>query len=335
MANNVITISDIARELNMSKTTVSRAISGKGRISKDTTDKVLAYIRENNLTPNTNVPGGAPGSTHNICFAIPADFNSKDMPFFHQCLTGINSIANVDGYDTFVSMIDEDDLGQLKRLVEGKKVDGVILGRSFKRNRSAKYLAENNVPFVLIGSDSDESIVQVDNNHFMACQELIAILLNRGIEKIGLIGASTEFVVNQDRYDGYLSAYKKAGIAVDESLVYLDSENEILIPKIVDDLMAKKVDCIACMDDYICSLVMNAIIKRGYSVPADVKIASFYSSSLIENFGIGITSPHFDENKLGMIACDTLISLIEGNYSGHHTKMEYDLVIKESTKGSI
>lgn len=86
---------------------------------------------------------------------------------------------------------------------------------------------------------------------------------------------------------------------------------------------------------YVCSLVMNAIIKRGYSVPADVKIASFYSSSLIENFGIGITSPHFDENKLGMIVCDTLISLIEGNYSGHHTKMEYDLVIKESTKGSI
>ncbi len=96
---NVITISDVAEALGVSKTTVSRAISGKGRIGEATRQKVLAYIEEHDYKPNVIARGLAQSKTFNLCVVMPEDYALVDLPFFQEVITGIQEIAGMNEYD--------------------------------------------------------------------------------------------------------------------------------------------------------------------------------------------------------------------------------------------
>ena len=89
---NVITISEA---LGVSKTTVSRAISGKGRIGEATRQKVLAYIEEHDYKPNVIARGLAQSKTFNLCVVMPEDYALVDLPFFQEVITGIQEIAGM------------------------------------------------------------------------------------------------------------------------------------------------------------------------------------------------------------------------------------------------
>ena len=97
---NVITISDVAEALGVSKTTVSRAISGKGRIGEATRQKVLAYIEEHDYKPNVIARGLAQSKTFNLCVVMPEDYALVDLPFFQEVITGIQEIAGMTGFNS-------------------------------------------------------------------------------------------------------------------------------------------------------------------------------------------------------------------------------------------
>ena len=107
-ANNNLTIADIAEALNISKTTVSRAISGKGRIGNETRERVLKYIDENNYVPNPMAKGLAQSKTYNICWVIPADSVATELPFFQRCMMGVAEVTGGLNYDILISMVYED-----------------------------------------------------------------------------------------------------------------------------------------------------------------------------------------------------------------------------------
>ena len=103
-----LTISDVAEALGVSKTTVSRAISGKGRIGDATRQKVLAFIEENDYKPNVMAKGLAQSKTFNLCVVMPEDSNLADLPFFHQVLIGIQEAASQIEYDILLCIGKED-----------------------------------------------------------------------------------------------------------------------------------------------------------------------------------------------------------------------------------
>ena len=228
MKKNKLTIDDIARELQVSKTTVSRSISGKGRIGQATRDKVLQYIRENNYSPNVIAKGLAQRKTYNIGFVMPGDYSLVDLPFFQKCLLGVCEIASTMDYDVLISMVKDGNISQLERLIENHKVDGVILSRTLVNDAPAEFLIEAGIPFVAIGTSLNKNIIQVDNDHRSACRELTNILLQNGMHKMGLIGGIKEHVVTKKRLQGYMDAYIEKGISVDNSLIYMDVDNSIL-----------------------------------------------------------------------------------------------------------
>ena len=84
-----MTISDVAEALNISKTTVSRAISGKGRIGAKTRRRVLEYIEEHNYKPSVIAKGLAQSKSYNIGWVMPSDYSVVDLPFFQKCLMGL------------------------------------------------------------------------------------------------------------------------------------------------------------------------------------------------------------------------------------------------------
>ncbi len=327
-----ITISDVAGALGVSKTTVSRAISGKGRIGDETRQRVLAYIEEHDYKPNVIAKGLAQSKTFNICVVMPGSYALVDLPFFQEAIMGIQEIAGMMEYDILLCICQENDISGLERIIQNRKVDGVILLRTFVKDAQIEYLSNKQIPFVTVGSTAYKNVIQVDNDHKSACRELTSILLMRGMEKIALLGGSENFVVNQNRFRGFAEGYAAAGKEFDANLVFMNLEGKAFIDRAVDTVLSGDVDCIICMDDAICSQVLRKLRQEGKHVPSDIKIASFYNSSLLENSLPSITSLAFDTKELGAESCKSLLARIEHQEVANRKLLSYEVIMKESTK---
>ena len=330
--NKTLTIADIADALGVSKTTVSRAISGKGRIGSETRERVLKYIDAHNYTPNVIAKSLAQNKTYNLAVVMPGDYELIDLPFFQNCIMGIQEIASSFDYDMRLTVCNNADVTKLERIVRNRKVDGVILLRSFMDDVQVEYLQEKNVPFVITGSSNYKGVVQVDNDHRAACRELTSILLMKRMKKIALIGGNEEHVVTQSRLMGFKDAFADSGTVVDESLIYMNLDNPVLLDGKLDDIIKREVDCIVCMDDAICMEVLYKLRREGISVPDQIRVASFYNSSMLETHDPSITSLDFDAKELGMLVCRTLLDMIEGQKVQKKTLLGYEVRLRESTK---
>ena len=330
--NKTLTIADIADTLGVSKTTVSRAISGKGRIGSETRERVLKYIDAHNYTPNVIAKSLAQNKTYNLAVVMLGDYELIDLPFFQNCIMGIQEIASSFDYDMLLTVCNNADVTKLERIVRNRKVDGVILLRSFMDDVQVEYLQEKNIPFVVTGSSNYKGVVQVDNDHRAACRELTSILLMKRMKKIALIGGNEEHVVTQSRLMGFKDAFADSGTAVDESLIYMNLDNPVLLDGKLDDIIKREVDCIVCMDDAICMEVLYKLRREGISVPDQIRVASFYNSSMLETHDPSITSLDFDAKELGMLVCRTLLDMIEGQKVQKKTLLGYEVCLRESTK---
>lgn len=327
-----ITIADVADALGVSKTTVSRAISGKGRIGKETRDKVLAYIQEHDYKPNVIAKGLAQSKTYNLCVVMPGDYEVVDWNFFQECLFGIQEMAETEGYDILLSMCRINDISSLERIIANHKVDGVVLMRTFLEDAQIEFLKQKDIPFVTTGSTNYKGVVQIDHNHKSACKELTSIILMKNLKRIALIGEEEGYVVTQSRLQGFREAYEQIGETFDESLLYLSPENHVRADKAVNKILEQDVDCILCMDDAVASRVLKILREKDIKVPQDLRVASFYDSTILENHIPSITSLSFDAKELGRIACRTLLDMIEGFEVDEKTLLPYEVVLKESTK---
>lgn len=329
-----LTINDIADELGVSKTTVSRAISGKGRIGEETRNRVLQYIEEHNYTPNVIAKGLAKSRTYNIGLVIPGDYNIAELPFFQKCMLGISKIASSMDYDVLVSIVTADDISRLRRIVVNHKVDGFILTRTLVKDVPAEYLKETGIPFVAIGSTEDASVVWIDNDHQKACEELTDRLIAQGMERIALIGGSRNHMVNRYRVQGFLDACQrldeKAASGCGNS-VFSDVEDMETVEKIIEKLLRENIQCIISTDDYLCSCVLNILQQKKIRVPEQVKVASFYDSSFLESYTPSVTSIQFDIEELGKMTCKTLLTMIDGQAVPGQPLIGYQISMREST----
>ena len=329
-----MTIGDVAEALGVSKTTVSRAISGKGRIGEKTREMVLNFIKEHNYTPSAIAKGLAQSRTFNISFVIPGDSAIVELPFFQNCLSGICESASNQEYDIIISMCNGSDISQLKRAVENHKIDGVILGRTFIDDIAVKYLKKAGIPFVVIGSANESGVVSVDNNHQGGCYELTDMLLTEGFNKLGLIGGSSEHTVTDRRLKGYILACKDRGYSYDEDMIYLDVLNQEMADNVVQEIIQKGADCIISMDDLICGYVINTLNKISIDLRPNIKLASFYNSPMLDMFKPRITALDFDSVELGREAFGILYNMIELQEVNENTLLGYEIRnYKEESNG--
>lgn len=329
--NKKITISDIADALGVSKTTVSRSISGKGRIGAETKTRVLDYIEKHDYQPNVMAKGLAQSKTYNICVVYPTDCAINELPFFQKCLIGIVQRAAREQYDVLLAMVSSTDISQLKRIIQNHKVDGVIILRTLMDDTCVKFLKQSDIPFVTVGSTSENGVIQVDNDNLAACRGLTMLLLTEGIERIALIGGNTQHVVTQNRCQGFKEAFEKWGKKADGRMVYLDMDEDHEIENCVEDALRKHAECIIAMDDNICKKILDKLKQDQVEVPGDIKVASFYYSRELDKNSPAITSLKFDVPELGTVTCNTLFAIMEGKQVQMKTVLGYELVLKEST----
>ncbi|MCR4739695.1 MAG: LacI family transcriptional regulator [Lachnospiraceae bacterium] len=332
MERKKITIDDVANALNISKTTVSRAISGKGRISSKTREMVLEFIKENNYKPNPNAKGLAENKTYNIAVVWPADYDFLDLPFFQRCVVGISKITSVHDTDILICMTKGDDIGELKRIVENRKADGVILTRTLVEDPAADYLLSKDFPFVAIGYSDNSRVITVDNNNFEACRELTYIIAMKKTEKIALLGGNPNHFITMQRYRGFLAGLKKAGLKPDERFVSFSVDTERKVSDILDHYIKLGANCVMCMDDMISSMLMRSCKERGIAVPSDIRVASFYDSKLLSSFDPPVTAVNFNDLILDERAAGSLLDMIDGKTVTGEVISDYEIILKGSTK---
>lgn len=326
------TIDDIAKELGVSKTTVSRAISGKGRIGQATRERVLAFIEEHDYRPNVMAKGLAQRKTYNLGLVLPLDYAATEFPFFKDCMNGICEVASKNDYDIIISMLDGKDLTQLQRLVSNRKVDGIIVSRAVVSSTSQKYLKENKVPFVVVGPSTDPEIPSVDNRNQEAGKELTSIMLMKGMRKIALLGGKREYSVTGSRYQGFADAHDEMGVNIDESLVIMDVDNQTKAAQAAKYAMENGADGILCMDDVICSMVLSYLREKRIRVPDQIKLASLYDSRNLEYNNPSVTSVRFDTVRLGKNACVKILKLLGENVEEDAVPLNYQVILRESTQ---
>lgn len=331
MEDRNLTIADIAQELGVSKTTVSRAMSGKGRIGEETRRRVQEYIEAHHYSPNVVAKGLAQNKTFNLGLVLPGDYQIMELPFFQKCMLGISRTASEAGYDVLLSMVTADKITQLERAVTNRKIDGAILTRTLTDDAPMRYLRENGVPFVAIGSTDEADVVQIDNDHRGACRELTGRLLDRGIRSLALIGGREEYMVTKNRLSGFADAFAGRPQWDGSSRVFLNVDEEREVEKLVERLLAEQVEGIVCMDDFLCGCVLNVMQTRQVAVPEQVQIASFYDSSMLANRIPAVTSIRFDVEELGKKACDLLLRMLDGETAEGRTLLGYEIRMRETT----
>lgn len=330
-ADGKLTIADVAAHLGVSKTTVSRAISGKGRVSEETRRRVQSYISQMNYKPNVIAKGLAQSKTFNVAVMLPKDCDMQELPFFQNCMCGICEAAAKRDYDVLVVYAAAGELGAIERIITNRKVDGVILSRTLVDDDAASYLKKRNIPVVAVGSSTDMSLIQVDHDHRSACRELTAHLLKQGIHNIGLIGGNESHMVTRNRYEGFADAFRMAGLPVDRNLVYLGAEKTKEIEQAVECLMKKKAECIVCMDDMICNHVVGRIRAIDASLLNFVKVASFYGGISGSALAEHVETVEFDAKKLGFVTCNTLLDVIDDRQIAVRQLLPYKLRLMDRT----
>ena len=213
------TLNDIAKELGVNKATVSKAISGKGNLSAQTRARILAFIDQCGYRPNAVAQSLAKNQTYNIGLMMPDYVGVLDEAFFRECLRGVCKIASNNGYDVLMVMDSEKPVEHIARLIDNRKIDGVIAMRSLVDSPVVGFLKEKQVPFVIIGPTSDTSVLSVDNDNRGACRDLTSLLITRGIRKMALIGGEGEGL------DRFYSSIEGSQSGIERREIFIDAQS--------------------------------------------------------------------------------------------------------------
>lgn len=327
-----LTINDVARELGVSKTTVSRAMSGKGRIGEETRRKVNAYIKKHGYQPSVIAKGLAQSKTYNVCVLLPEDNYLQDMPFFQKALLGISEYLSGADYDAIIATASGHNIKNLERIVTNKKVDGVILTRTVQNDPAVAFLMEKKIPFVVIGLYKGEKVIQVDAKHEEAACELTRYLLGKGLKRIALLCGSPEHIVNQKRFSGVKQAYETMKIDSKYLALYENMNSDSDITRAIQDILYNGCDCVLCGDDRITISVLNKLRRDNVTVPEELRVATLFESIILDNYVPAITGLTYDVMQLGRIVAQQLLTMIQGNEVPVLTTLDYHIVIKESTR---
>lgn len=325
-------LGDIADALGISKATVSRAISGKGRVSAETRQKVSACIKELNYRPNMIAKSLSENKTYNIGIVIPMDNMESEAPFFQTCLMGITRRCAMRNYDTLAIGTDRNDYSQLRRVVRNGKVDGIIITRPLADGIMEKILTEENIPYVVIGRSEEKNAYTVDSDHRRGCCELTSyLLMNNPPESIALFIGSMEQTVNRSRYDGFCDAFAASEIQPQRDMIFKGAETPIQIKNIVSELISKTPRCVICGDDMLCVKLLSELSQEGKSIPDDMRVASFYDSIYLDSYSPPITSLRFSAGEIGTEAATVLLDILSGISAEKNTSLGFEMLVRSST----
>ncbi len=312
-----VTLKDIARELNLSVTTVSRALYGYDDVAEQTRQRVWSAASEMGYVPDTTAQRLRKGRTDTLGFVIPTFGPRFSDPFFTEFLAGIGNQASDLGFDLLVSTRapGPQEQAAYRRLVEGRLVDGLILVRTRRHDERVLYLSGRAFPFVAFGrTDVNVPYACVDTDGTAGFHRLVEYLIGLGHRRIACLSADPELTFVAHRLAGYHAAMAEHNLAIDPDLIVQSDLTQRGGYEAASALLdyAPLPTALVCLNDLMALGAMRAVQERGLVVGRDVSVTGFDDIPPAENAHPPLTTLEQPVYDIGKRLCDMLVRLIRG-----------------------
>ena len=331
-----VTIYDVAKKAGVGIGTVSRAVNDSPLISAETKARVLKVVDELKYQPHALAQGLARRRTNMIAIIVPF-FTGY---FYVEILKSIQNELSNNNYDMLLYNVDKPEKTELflKKTLEGRHVDGVILISLKIPNEYAKKFIESKTPIVLVDSyyySLDSLFVKNRNGAFCATEHLIKL----GHKKIGMIDGHLKSSPAQVRLEGFKRALKKHNVQWDERYLVVSDfvagadgfnrEAGYQAMKKLLDLKKDKPTAVFVSSDIQAAGAIKAIGEAGFKIPHDTAIVGFDDIELAEF--LDLTTMRQPLSKMGRLAVEILINKIRGASQKMESKsFATELVIRKS-----
>nr|WP_321452494.1 LacI family DNA-binding transcriptional regulator [uncultured Carboxylicivirga sp.] len=295
-----VTISDIAKKLDMTPSTVSRALANNTRVSETTRNKVQETAKEMGYQPNVMAASLRKGTSDTIGMIVPR----INRHFFSNVISGVEEILNPAGYNLVVIQSGELLSREIKAVdsLLQNRVGGIILSLSLQTNtfEHLEEIVKHHIPLVQfdrVTKSLPGSKITNDNytGGYLATRHLIKC----GFKHIAHFSGSYKLRAYRERKAGYIAALEEAGMRVDDKLIVDDvitrEAGHAQIHKLV---MRTQADAVFCAGDYSALGAMEGLKSLGYHIPDQFGIVGFANEPFSELMDPALSS--VEQNALEM-----------------------------------
>ncbi|AEH00524.1 MULTISPECIES: LacI family DNA-binding transcriptional regulator [unclassified Lacinutrix] len=342
-----ITLKQIARELDVSISTVSKALRNSNEISEDTRQKVQAFAKLYNYRPNNIALSLKNRKTKTIGIIIPEIVHH----FFSKVIRGIELVANKRGYNVIVGLSNESfskEVINMEMLANGS-IDGFILSISKETLQQQDYhhfteTINQGMPIVMFDRVVNE--IQCDKvivDDLNGSKKAVFKLIEKGCKNIAIITTKDYVSVGKLRTQGYLEALEEKQIKAKGSLILkvddaLVSDDHLeVLEKDIETLFTanKNIDGVFAVNEIYAITAMKVARKLNLRVPEDVQFIGFTDGVLSKHATPTLTTVSQHAQQMGEKAADLLIDNLEIEEEEEHYQtvvIETELIERDSTK---
>lgn len=332
-----ITLKDIAKSLQISVSTVSRALNNNPDISKETRDLVQDYAKKNKYNPNNWAKLLKSNESRIIGVIVPELANH----FFSSVLAGIEEVAEEHKYNVLVCQSHENyekEIRNVETLIK-TRVSGIItsLSKTTFRYDHFQELIDRDIPVVFFdrictGIDTSKVVVDDYQGTFTATEYLI----KTGCRRIAFFTAPPHLEISKNRKNGYLDALRKYHLLVDERLIYIADTKKLGYTVATEILQEEnRPDGFMAMNDYTASGIILAAKQLGLKIPEDISVCGFSNSKISQDTDPLLTTVDQHPKRVGEEAMELLLEKINRDENSQIKKNRIimtDLIVRHSTR---
>ena len=340
---STITLKDIAKALNITPSTVSKALRDSHEISGKTKSMVLEYARKHNYYPNPIAQGLKKGASKSIGVVV----STIDNQFFSQVINGIESEAYRQGYHVIITQTHESALREAANVnhLTHRSIDGLLISLSTE-TQDVTYLQklqQQGLPIVFfdrITNQINTHKVIVDN--YTGAYEATAHLINCGYKRIAHITSSVNTSITNERLDGFKQAMTDYGMHLEPSYVKhcthggrdVDEVNQAL-----DELLSSDIrpDAIFTAWDRLTTTTLTSLKARNIKIPGDTALLGFTNTMLAADLNPPLSVVYQPALEMGQRATAMLLNLIGNKQPVTQFEtlvLPATLIIRQSSSGS-
>lgn len=338
-----LTLKQIARELDVSVSTVSKALRDSMEISEDTRQKIKAFAKLYNYKPNNIALSLKNRKTRTIGVILPEIVNN----FFATVISGIEQVANKSGYNVLICLSNnsfDKEVMNMELLANGS-TDGFIMSvaKETQQKKDYHHLTEvinQGMPLVLFDRVVEEiNCDKVISDDMEGAKKAVNHLLKAGCRKIALISTVDYVSVGNLRTMGYKKALEEFSVEIDKDLILKIEDVDNSDNEIADFLTGLDIDGIFAVNEEFCTSAIKALTATNLKVPEDVAVIAFSNGELSKRFIPSLSTISQHGAEMGARAAELLIQRMEyaSDPGGpYQTKViKTSLIERNSTKSDL
>lgn len=329
---------DIAKQSGVSVATVSRVYNGKSGVGKSTRLKIEKMLRDNHYNAGTikKRTNTRQKSIKMLTFAVYESEHhvlERNEEFFSKILIGAEKKANELGFLLNIVHVAYGGLSNL--IINSKDTSGLIILATEISSEQSRILEESNIPVVVVDNGMEYSSVNsVSADNSYGTYKAVSYLKNLGHQEIGLLAPYSPMGGLPKREKSFYEVMNMLGLKINpKHVVRLDHVSDVGVVQ-MDKYLSANDDlptAFYAVNDAIAAEALLSLKKHGYKIPEDISIVGFDDANVGDFAEPKITSMKIDCNKIGEIAVNRIIEILEGDKSILHISIETPLVIKGST----